>query len=95
MAIVIEEEKREINWYALIMAAVIIAIIGATAYFLFFVKPELAEVVVPASLRELPEIVKIELNPADVFENSFVKNNLNEYVGPIIPEGAYNPNPFK
>jgi len=95
MAIVIEEEKREINWYALIMAAVIIAIIGATAYFLFFIKPELAEVVVPSRLKELPEIVKIELNPNDVFENPFVKNNLNNYVEPVISEGAYNPNPFK
>ena len=95
MAIVIEEEKREINWYALIIAAVIVAIISATVYFLFFVKPELAEVVVPSHLKELPEIVKIKLNQADVFENPFVKNNLNEYVRPVITEGAYNSNPFK
>lgn len=95
MAIVIEEEKREINWYALIIAAVVIAVIGATVYFLFFIKPELAEVVVPNRLKELPEIVKIKLNQADVFENSFVKNNLNEYIKPIISEGAYNSNPFQ
>ncbi|MEK7636058.1 MAG: hypothetical protein AAB405_03140 [Patescibacteria group bacterium] len=95
MAIVIEEEKREINWYALIVAVVVIAIIGTAVYFLFFVKPELAEVVVPSRLKELSEIVKIKLNPADVFENPFVKNNLNKYVEPIISEGAYNSNPFK
>lgn len=95
MAIVIEEEKREINWYALIIAVVVIAVIGATIYFLFFIKPELAEVVVPSRLKELPEIVKIKLNQADVFENSFVKNNLNKYVEPIISEGAYNSNPFQ
>ena len=95
MAIVIEEEKREINWYALIIAVVVIAVIGATVYFLFFIKPELAEVVVPNRLKELPEIVKIKLNQADVFENSFVKNNLNKYVEPIISEGAYNSNPFQ
>lgn len=95
MAIVIEEEKREINWYALIIAVVIIAVIGATVYFLFFIKPELAEVVVPNRLKELPEIVKIKLNQADVFENSFVKNNLNEYIKPVISEGAYNSNPFQ
>ena len=95
MAIIIEEEKREINWYALIVAVVIIAIISMSVYFLFFIKPELAEVVVPSRLKELPEIVKIELNPNDVFENPFVKNNLNNYVEPVISEGAYNPNPFK
>lgn len=95
MAIVIEEEKREINWYALIIAVVVIAVIGATVYFLFFIKPELAEIVVPNRLKELPEIVKIKLNQADVFENSFVKNNLNKYVEQIISEGAYNSNPFQ
>ena len=95
MAIIIEEEKREINWYALIVAVVIIAIISMSVYFLFFIKPELAEVVVPSRLKELPEIVKIELNPNDVFENPFVKNNLNNYVEPVISEGAYNANPFK
>jgi len=95
MAIVIEEEKREINWYALIVVVVIIAVIGAAVYFLFFVKPELAEIVVPNRLKELPEIVKIELNPNDIFENPFVKNNLNKYVESVISEGAYNSNPFK
>lgn len=94
MAIIIEEEKKEINWYALVVVVVIVAIIGIAAYFLFFVKPELAEVVIPSHLKELPEIVKIKLNPADIFENPFVKNNLNKYVEPVIPEGAYNPNPF-
>jgi flagellar basal body-associated protein FliL len=94
MAIIIEEEKKELNWYALIVVLVIVAVIGITAYFLFFAKPELAEVVIPNHLKELPEIVKIKLNPADIFENPFVKNNLNKYVEPVVPEGAYNSNPF-
>ena len=39
MAIVIEEEKRIINWFAVLVVMAIFAIIGVAAYYLFFINP--------------------------------------------------------
>lgn len=94
MAIVIEEEKKQINWFALAMFTAIVVILGAAIYYLFFINPAFIEVVLTDSLKTLKEITKIEFNISEI-ANSPVLKNLKPYVDQVIPEPAYNPNPFK
>lgn len=94
MAIAIEEEKKQINWFALAMFTAIVVILGAAIYYLFFINPAFIEVVLTDSLKTLKEITKIEFNISEI-ANSPVLKNLKPYVDQVIPEPAYNPNPFK
>lgn len=94
MAIVIEQEKRRMNWFVIGVIAVIVLILALAVYYLFFISPIFIEVVLPLPLKELESISRITLNPAEIFNQSVLKN-LQLYVQPIIPEPALNPNPFK
>ena len=94
MAIAIEEEKKQVNWFAFAMLTAIVAILSAAIYYLFFINPAFIEVALTDSLKTLEEITKIEFSVSEIANSSALKN-LKQYVGPVFPEPAYNPNPFK
>ncbi|KKR88946.1 MAG: hypothetical protein UU85_C0008G0003 [Candidatus Wolfebacteria bacterium GW2011_GWA2_42_10] len=94
MAILIEEEKRKINWFALIVVLAIVAALTAAVYYFFFTNPPLIEVVVPGRLKMLEETSRIKLNPAEILDSPALKN-LKIQVPELVPESAFNPNPFK
>ena len=43
MAIIIEEEKRKINWFAVALIFSLVIMIGAAIYYLFFASTPLVE----------------------------------------------------
>ncbi len=92
MAIVIEEEKRRINWFTLAVIILIVATIVATIYYLFFASVPLIEKVAPPRLQSLKEISSLKLQPEDVLNNQTFQI-LRQYINPIEvgPSGKTNP----
>lgn len=94
MAIILEEEKKKINWFAIGVILVIFAVSAAAVYYLFIVNPASVEVIVPVGLKNLKETVQIKFDPQEIFENPVVKN-LKSSESSITPEPTFNPNPFR
>lgn len=92
MAIVIQEEKRNINWFALVVFILIIAAIVGAIYYLFFLQPSLIEKLAPPQLQSIKELAKIKLNPEEIVNNPRYQI-LKMYVNPIEigPMGKNNP----
>jgi zinc transporter ZupT len=82
MAIIIEEEKRKINWFAVALIFSLVIIIGAAIYYLFFASIPLVEKVVPPRLQSLQELSSIKLQPETIISDSRFQI-LKQYVNPI------------
>jgi hypothetical protein len=94
MAIVLEEEKKSVNWIAILTTLIIIVVLFIGSYFLFFKKPELIEVVAPGGLQGVRQISKISFNPEDVL-NAPIFKLLRQYgTTPEVPTPGRN-NPFR
>jgi hypothetical protein len=73
MAIVVEQEKKPVNWINIAGITVFVLFVFALAYYLFFKKPESIEVVLPSKLQTIDSISKIQVDATPVV------NNLNKY----------------
>ena len=93
MAIVIEEEKRNINWFNLLVAVLIIAFLGAAAYFLFFTKIPLVEKVLSPKVQPLTGVSQFKFNPELITDNEIFKI-LKEYAGKPQTGEVGRDNPF-
>ncbi|MEK7555313.1 MAG: hypothetical protein AAB516_00610 [Patescibacteria group bacterium] len=69
MAIIIKEEKSKINWFVIVVTIFLVAFIGTTIYYLFFISPPLIETVIPIRVQSLSELAQIEFNPQKIFSN--------------------------
>jgi hypothetical protein len=94
MAILIEEEKKKINWFALLGILIVVGILASTVYYLFFINPSSIEIIIPHRLKTLEQVDQIKFNPAEILDNPVLKS-LAPKVAPIIPEPAFNSNPFQ
>lgn len=93
MAIVIEEEKKGgRGWFGFGVLFVVLAVLGASAYYLFFVQPELISSVVPLK-NQIDEIAKIKFDPQTVVSGKFYQG-LKQVVPQISPRPAGNATPF-
>lgn len=95
MAIVIEEEKGKTGAVSVFIWLVIIGIIFAIAYYLFFKKPDLIPLIkVPSNFQSTDQLKNITLQPNDVIENPQFKA-LQKYINFEVadPRGG-RPNPF-
>ena len=70
MAIIIEEEKKRVNIVSIVGWVVILGILGATAYYLFFISPELAVIVPPSDFQTITPIAQVSLQPEDVINSA-------------------------
>ena len=82
MAIIIEEQKRKINWFALALILSLVIIIGAAIYYLFFASPPLVEKVAPPRLQSIQELSLIKLEPEALISSPYFQI-LKQYVNPI------------
>ncbi len=82
MAIIIKEEKRKINWFALGVIILIIATIIVATYYLFFASAPLIERVVPPHLQSLQELSNIRLQPEAIINNPNFQI-LKQHINPI------------
>lgn len=93
MAIVIQEEKRKINWFALGVVVLIAAIIFGAIYYLFFIKPSLIEKAVSPQLQSVKDLSEIKLDTDAIFNNPKFQI-LKQYVNPVEIGQAGKSNPF-
>ncbi|MBN2197889.1 hypothetical protein JW698_01690 [Candidatus Wolfebacteria bacterium] len=93
MAIIIEQEKRNINWFALSIIVLVITVIIAGTYYLFFADIPFVEKVAPARLKSLEELSNIKLQPEMIINNSKFQT-LKQYINPIESGEIGKINPF-
>ena len=82
MAIVIEENKRNINWFALTVLLAILLALAITLYYLFFSSPPLIEKVVPEQVQSIENISSNPFDPDSVINDKTYKI-LRQYINPV------------
>ncbi len=92
MAIIVQEEKKPVNWFNIIIIAVFVVVLFFGMYFIFFKKPELVEVVVPTKLQSLGQISQAQLDPGPTIDtlNKYFSKNFSQSVTIPTP-GRTNP----
>lgn len=94
MAIVIEEQKKGFNWFAVAVIILIVAGGAAATYYLFFAPTPFIEKVAPPRLETLKTVSQIELSPELITSNPMFQI-LKQYINPIeVPSVSSRPNPF-
>lgn len=95
MAILIEQEKKSVNWIGMLTALFIIVAVFVLSYFLFFKKPEIIDQVTPSSLKNISQLSKVTFDP-DAVVTSPAFQNLKNYTNSItIHETPGKTNPFR
>lgn len=95
MAIFIEEEKQGGGkWFGFGILIIVLAILAASIYYLFFVSPELISTVIPANLQVISNVKQLsDFNPTKVLNSPFYQN-LKIIIQPPSPPPAGNASPF-
>ncbi len=98
MAIVIEKEKRGMNWFAILIILVSAVVIGAAAYYLFFTETPLIEKVIPYQIQVSSQLSQIQTQSVvqAVTDNKFYKSLQKYSILPeVSSENIGKTNPFK
>jgi len=93
MAIIIEQEKRKIQWFKILLTLAVIAAILSSTYYLFFAPLPLIEKVLPQNLQSIKDISNIQFKPEDVINNPKFQI-LKQYANPIVVGSVGKSNPF-
>jgi len=92
MAIIVEEQKRGISIVTVITWLVILAVLSAAAYYIFFARPELVEVTAPSSFQNINSLSQININPDDVVQS--LNQSFKQYITPPATTTLGRSNPF-
>jgi hypothetical protein len=93
MAIVIEEEKKSsVSIISIILWIVVLGVLGLSAYYLFFYRPDIIPITVPDSFQNTEELSHIDLN-LNVLEDPLFKM-LKAGVSALNPQTTGRSNPF-
>lgn len=93
MAIELEKQQRNINWFGIIVFIFLLSVIIGLVYFLFFTETPGIEVVAPSILQKTEKIADIQFDPSEVISHPVLKN-LRQY-GAMPGVGQLGrPNPF-
>ena len=93
MAILVEEEKKPKNWFALVAVIIVVGIIFAGVYFVFFQKPEFIEIVAPKQLETISKLSRVKFDPTAVIDSPVFKK-LRTYGSPLTLPVTGRDNPF-
>lgn len=95
MAILVEQEKKPVNWIGGFTVLFIVVALFVFAYLLFFKKPEVLDKVTPKNLENINKISEITIDPEGVI-NSPAFQGLKTYASPItVTETSGRENPFE
>ena len=95
MAIIVEEQSggRSASIVKLGIWLVLLGVIGAGIYYLFFKQQQLVEYAVPANFQNVAQIAKIEFNPDEVINDPLFLS-LKQYIRLEPPAAIGKANPF-
>lgn len=93
MAIVVEQEKKKVNWITALSVAVFLAVVFFGGYYLFFKQPELIDVVAPAELERLRAISSVRFDPREVVDSPAFQG-LRPFAGTVPTPLTGKANPF-
>ena len=93
MAIIVEQEKKPVNWLNLTVVIVFVVLIFALAYFVFFKKPELIDVVLPGNLSKINTLSQVQVDPGPVV-NTLQKYFTTNYGSSLTIPTPGRTNPF-
>lgn len=93
MAILVESEKKSRGFIGLIVWIIVVVVLGAAIYYIFFKRPDLVEIPSPASFQNTERLSRIKLTPAEIVQNP-VFQALRSYVAPVSIETTGKQNPF-
>ncbi len=96
MAIVIQEDKKKNGgWFGFGLLFLILVVIGLSAYYLFFVQPDLIETTMssPGQLQAIDDLKSLQFNSSKVLEQ-FAKKDKQFIPIPSTPNTQGNATPF-
>lgn len=94
MAIIVEEEKRNAGGFiGFLTWVLLIGVIAFAAYYIFFKKPEVVDVVIPANFENIGQISAKKLDP-EVIKNDPVFGSLEPLATPPSSARIGRVNPF-
>lgn len=70
MAIVLEGEKKNIDWGFLLGTIVVVGIVGAAVVYLFFVSPETVQQLTTPEQKTLNEFSKTKFKPEEILNSA-------------------------
>ncbi len=96
MAIVVEEEQGKSGGglFAIITWVVILGVLGAAAYYIFFKNPELVQIATPTDLQNTEALSKLSLNALEDTVNNAKFQALKRYITPAPAQATPKTNPF-
>lgn len=95
MAILVEEEKKSVNWVGMLTAIFIIGVLFAGGYYIFFKDPGVIEgITAPKELQNITQLSKTNIDPSKIIQSVEFKN-LRDLADPLVVPTAGRANPFK
>ncbi|MBI5732497.1 hypothetical protein HY967_00870 [Candidatus Jorgensenbacteria bacterium] len=92
MAIVVQEDKPQVNWVAILTTLLIVISMFVGGYYLFFKKPKTIEVILPKELLALEDYYKIkDFNPKPSIDTLTKQFKRHATDVPLAPAGRENP----
>ena len=74
MAIVLEKEKKNIDWNFILGVMAVVGIVGSAVVYLFFVSPETVQQLTTPEQKTLNEFSKIDFQPEEILNSSAFQN---------------------
>lgn len=93
MAIVIEETRRRTSFVSILTWLIIISVIGAASYYIFFTKPATVDFVIPNEFQDTTELSTKKLDRA-LIDNDPIFSTLEPRITPPSEARTGRPNPF-
>lgn len=93
MAILVEEKKEDSGIFNIVVWVVILTIILAAVYYIFFKQPQLVEFTVSPSFQNIQQLSQINIG-SDKLVNNTTFQTLKQYITVAQPENIGRPNPF-
>jgi len=94
MAILVEEEKKSVNWIGIAAALIIVVIVFFAGYYVFFKDPGVIDQIIPRDLQNVSQLTKTNINPKDVVGLPVFKT-LQDFTTPLSLPQTGRDNPFK
>jgi hypothetical protein len=93
MALIIEQNRRSVNWFGILVFLFLLAVIFGGGYFLFFGPTPAIEIIAPVQLESAERISEVKFDAGKIIESPVLKT-FREY-GTVPGVGSLGrPNPF-